>query len=429
MASRFAPLLLTLGCLLCALLTAPAPADGLILQDPLEANTAGWAVTSRSGDYFLAPDADALFGYDYSALGIPEAPHTNPLDTATRGLRLRANINVGVDDQIAAWYAHSALTGRYTVQVDMWLNWSPDPLFPGLGTTQHGGLFVGEATAANPVDPAYPAQQGAGVLMSSDGECFNCDYVLLKNRAELDLYSGQYAVTDFGFGNQPGIDNTDANTNPAQGDLVSFPDALPAFNIYDKTGGAQGADTDVDQPAGAVGFRWVTLKAEVDPHAAGAGAGAQPGVVSYEMTIAESGQTIRLGGVDNSVLDECNTPEDALCTGEAPVGTEGRVSLVLVDFFASLALDPNLAFVLFDNVVITTAELPGDYNADSRVDALDYAVWREAYALGLRPASDFDQWLNNYGAGAPPPTPAPTPSAWAMLAMAVVLSHARGRGA
>lgn len=88
--------------------------------------------------------------------------------------------------------------------------------------------------------------------------------------------------------------------------------------------------------------------------------------------------------------------------------------------------------------------LAGDYNGDTVVDALDYAVWRQAYAVdpsGPESAylsgngdgqhgvdiGDFQLWLNNYGAAAPGPTPvAPEPAAL-MLALVGVAIKARRR--
>lgn len=77
---------------------------------------------------------------------------------------------------------------------------------------------------------------------------------------------------------------------------------------------------------------------------------------------------------------------------------------------------------------------PGDFNGDNQVDALDYAVWREAYAAGQRPASDFDVWLNNFGFGLSPapaagdsaPVQTPEP-ATAVLALVLAVAAARGR--
>lgn len=48
---------------------------------------------------------------------------------------------------------------------------------------------------------------------------------------------------------------------------------------------------------------------------------------------------------------------------------------------------------------MVTLPVAGDFNADGVVDSVDYAVWREDFEQGAAPASDFDVWLANYGAG------------------------------
>lgn len=90
--------------------------------------------------------------------------------------------------------------------------------------------------------------------------------------------------------------------------------------------------------------------------------------------------------------------------------------------------------------------LPGDYNGDLRVDALDFAVWREhlgdpdesalghnGNGAGVDP-SDFDFWLANYGrvgGAATPPALAPEPGAAISLALLGVMTlgaQRRSRG-
>lgn len=95
---------------------------------------------------------------------------------------------------------------------------------------------------------------------------------------------------------------------------------------------------------------------------------------------------------------------------------------------------------IFDNILLslvdveTGAGLVGDYNSDDRVDALDYAIWRESVGdsvpngtgadgngNGVIDAGDFTEWLNNFGATqvsvAPTQTPEPTGAAAALVAL------------
>ncbi|MCA9240213.1 MAG: PEP-CTERM sorting domain-containing protein [Planctomycetales bacterium] len=403
-----------------------------IFFDQLSGNSAGWVFKARSNDVLGQFGSDSLFGFDYSALGIPEAPNTRVGDQATRGVRLRTNALGNPEDQAGVVLENSSFAGKYTVQVDMWLNWAADDEL--IGTTEHGGLFVGKATAQDPGDPGFPVQRGAGAIFSTDGDCSNCDHILLKNRAELDTFSGQYSVRDFGFGNQPGFDNTDVNSNAANGELLDFPAMFPTFNINTATGGAQGTPVNLDQPAGAIGFQWVTITAEIDPTDPGMGEGPGVGTAKFSVTSERSGETFVLGTVDNSVLDEMDddmdgdtcdfssaTNQEDICTGETPVDLEGQVTLALFDFFLSTASDVNLAFALFDNLYVFApdAGLPGDFNDDGTVDAADYTVWRDG--LGTEyVAADYDIWRNNYGAtasAAAATNPTPEPSAIVMIGL------------
>jgi hypothetical protein len=58
-------------------------------------------------------------------------------------------------------------------------------------------------------------------------------------------------------------------------------------------------------------------------------------------------------------------------------------------------------------------DLPGDFNADGRVDAADYVVWRKGVATGAYTQDDFNTWRANFGAttaGAAAVAPFPTQS-------------------
>lgn len=372
----------------------------VLITDSFDSNELGWSFESRAGNFGVPTSSVVNFGYDYSKVGIPEAPNTPAGDTQTSGVRLRTNL-IGVsEDQAAIYLEDDVFTGKYSVQVDMWLNWAPDPNL--IGTTLHAGPFVGNGTDDNPGDSLKPVERGAGILMSSDGDCSNCDYILLKNEAELDLYSGQYTAGGFVFStdedgndiilNQPGIDDRDFTPSDFNEDgfidsadftvwreglgaeysdrdyamwsanygypTINMGESFPELVLFDAVGDAQptefeNQDGEIEQHvqrAGVVGFRWVTVNIDVDPLATGNGDNGSVGTATFSITSAETGEVIQIGTVDNSVDDD---PDDGHDSFEAPVDLEGRVSLVLVDFFSGGPADLDLGFVLYDNLVVT----------------------------------------------------------------------------
>ncbi len=324
-------------------LGAAAHAQTLLFSDDLSAG-AGWKYSHFGGT--AKPGAndssEADFGFNYAALGIPEAPNSQPGDASRRGLRLATN-TVGrfAGDQVAAVYESPLFVGQYTVQVDAWLNWSPNA--SEVGTTEHVGVLAG-FKVAEAQRTFSPGQNGAGVLYSSDGGggCGStgsaCDYMLVKNGAELDLASGQYGQTSFGLNNQAGYNNTDSNAS------LNLQTLFPSFNIATATGGLNATGT---QPAGALGFQWVTVTLEVDANATGNGANGHLGTVKVTLQSHRSGNSFVLGTIDNSIEQN---PADGINTYERPVNLEGGIGLMMTDLFATGPTNPNFAFGLFDNV-------------------------------------------------------------------------------
>ena len=122
-----------------------------------------------------------------------------------------------------------------------------------------------------------------------------------------------------------------------------------------------------------------------------------------------------------------------------------------VSDWAALRNPPNLAFLASLGITPFAPQpiLPGDYNNDGTVDAIDYAVWREnrGAAAGTLPndtndgAIDSDQyatWAANFGHSLSSPTPihpapiqptlahAPEPASWLLLlASGMLLAIAR----
>lgn len=114
-----------------------------------------------------------------------------------------------------------------------------------------------------------------------------------------------------------------------------------------------------------------------------------------------------------------------------PLAHRGRVSTLTVRL-----LDGD-AIVDFDNFAFSLPTLAGDYNADGRVDTLDYAVWRENLTMPFGTLANdptgqavgqaqFQAWLDNYGAGVQPlPPVVPAPSA-VLLVLAGLIAAPRG---
>lgn len=319
----------------------PLLAQTLLFSDDLSTGT-GWKY-SHFGGTAKPDDGDistADFGFNYAVLGIPEAPHSQPGDAVRRGLRLDANTpGLFGGDQVAAVYESASFTGQYSVQVDVWMNWAP--IVSGAGTTEHVGVMAGFDIAAAQRSFS-PGLNGGGVIFAGDDDatCSGaiCDIALLKDGARLDLASGQYGETSFGGGNQAGYNNTNSNAN------LNLPSLFPSFSIASATGGLNASGT---QPAGALGFQWVTVTLEVDTTAMGNGPNNSLGTVRVILESARSGNSFVLGTIDNSIEQN---PADGINTYERPVNLSGAIGLVMTDFYNSGPANPTHSFGLFDNV-------------------------------------------------------------------------------
>ncbi|MGD9633839.1 MAG: dockerin type I domain-containing protein, partial [Pirellulales bacterium] len=370
-----------------------ASAQTVLFSDQMNVGT-GWKYSHFAGAMDPPfPTVSGQFNFDYAALGIPEAPNTAPGDAVRRGLRLDSNIQGGVaGDAIAAVYEDPDFTGKYTLQVDMWMNWSAD--VTQNGTTEHGGVYAGfDYDAAQ--GSFSPGQNGAGVMLSTDGDCSNCDYILAKSQWELDTFSGQYGTMDLGFGNQPGYDNTD-------GDASIAPDLETLFPSFDIAAATNNMNGNGPQPAGALGFQWVTVTIEVDSNAAGTGTNGSLGTAKVSLKSAQSGNSFVLGTIQNSIDDdrdddndgdECSGGED-ICTNEQPVSMTGGIGLAAIDFFSSKPSNAAWGFMLFDNVRVfegsLTVDVPGDYNDDGQVTSADYNAWKSTFGMNVTAGAGAD---------------------------------------
>jgi len=356
------------------LLTGLLPAtktQAQLLSDPMELGT-NWTVAQEP----IGPDSSATFGFDYSALSIPEAPNSDVGggDSATTGLKLEVNNGDGfaIEEELYI-FSNQSFTGQYTVKADVWVNYA----LAGSGTTEFAGIAVGGDgvfdTASTNENNSLDRSRGAALLYTGEGGSSR-DYRLYKGGddggnfvvGEQFVESAQYSGANGDLANE---------TDPTRGNNNAHPTLSDAFPAIDLSAFAAQSQTG-SGPAGAGGMQWMTMTVEVDPLGVASTVNpAQPGFARFKLQSAASGEMLQIGTVINSNGSTTNVPY------------EGNIALVMADIFNSVSDTPNLQFALFDNVLVTEG-IPvdvienADFNGDLTVDAIDYAVWRENLGLG-----------------------------------------------
>lgn len=293
--------------MVCALGFAPAAlaGPGTLFTDGLGSG-ASWTVNGTADTAFQ-------FGYDYSANGIPAAPH----GADTIGLKMEANLSSAAGHQLSAsrnLAGAGYVSGTpYRVEVDIWANY---PLGSG-SSTEFAGGGVGH-------DGITAGLNGASLICTGDGGSSR-DYRMYKNAGEQFIGSLQY--------------NPDLATNNNSEPLIAA--AFPSIDVGAATGGQQFGFT----PDGVFGFQWMTLTIDVDPTAIGSGVTSDPGIARFALTSAASATTLWVGTIDNS-------------NGGTVVNMEGDVALIYADLFTSVSDGPQFQFGLFDNVSVTVIPEP-----------------------------------------------------------------------
>jgi hypothetical protein len=137
------------------------PVQTTIFSDSFDANSAAnWVVNQSSADTAVA------FSFDYAALGIPSAPHSN--GGSTRGLQLKANLALGVVAAISVSPANQNFSGDYRLHFDGWINVNGP--FPGGGASSTEFLTAGIGTAGNRTEWTGSGSTADGFYFSADGE-------------------------------------------------------------------------------------------------------------------------------------------------------------------------------------------------------------------------------------------------------------------
>lgn len=196
------------------------------------------------------PSSSAEFAWDYSAMGIPSAPHT--LDGSTKGLRLRSNLGAvssvnGTTQRTCAITVAptgQSFTGSYVVQYDLWSNYiggtSLNPSGSNATECVNSGIGASGTKAQYSFDPA-------GALMFAnvhDGGTTNTDYRIYPAAANLAASSGFYKAGTAAAN----LDNTD----PYYAFLGTH--MAPAYQQTTYPSSQTGTT-----PAGTTAFAWHTV--------------------------------------------------------------------------------------------------------------------------------------------------------------------------
>lgn len=389
----------------------------VLFENELDSST-GWSLVHESDP----SDNVVIFGHDYSAFGIPEAPNSQAGDTPTSGLRMESNRDLGATNSVAAFPTGMSFTGQYTYQFDLWMNAvGPFPL-GGAGSTEFGGGAVGfDNSTTTPLS-------GATLLVTGEGGS-SSDWRLYAND-EFQLFS-THADPDTGVNDLYDANLPSANADPNDYLGPIFPGkTAPAvqLNPSPPVAGLDQSGTLID---GTLGFRWSTFKFTVDTDAATA---------FVQVTDAETDVTADIGTFDltNTYVNR-DTIETKLITS-----FEGNIALIYRDLFSSI-VDPEAlteyTFGIFDNVIVeqvTAGGLDGDFNDDGTVDAADYTVWRDNLGTsntlpndttpGTVSTADYLDWNNNFGSTAGSGTGSAVPEpASIMLVLVGLIGFARRR--
>lgn len=268
----------------------------VLFADDLDADTsADWTI-NVSG-----PDTAVTFAYDYSADGIPPAPHSS--DGSSVGVKFQANMtSPGATEGITLSPTGGQFSGDFRLRFDMWVN--ANGPFPSGGTG--GTEFVTGGIGSDGATVNLHSASGAGAWFAADGEGGSSrDYRAYKASSEQSVASGQYHV--------------DTNNNSGQTLSGYFSPQLPPQEqqaAYSQQSGALSA--------GCAGFAWHTVEISVD---------ASAGTARWT-----------IDGLDIATLDS---------NVGASFPIAGNIAVGYMDPYTSVSDNADLSFGIIDNVLVT----------------------------------------------------------------------------
>jgi hypothetical protein len=292
--------LLTLGAL------SPALADTLFWDQMSSASAANWGSNATV-------DTAATFGYNYSAVGIPEAPNSMGGDVPTVGVKLEANLSSATASRILLYPTGQNFTGEYKLSFDAWMNYDLQELILGdaVGTTEFLGGGIGYDGLANDLT------SGAQAINTGEGGSAS-DYRVFKSPPQFFV-----AAADMTGGSRNNSDPYYTSFLPGQ--------APPAV---------QGQPAALVGPPGTAGFQWITWHFGVQDEA---------GQKIVRITLEKpNGDLLSLATVN------CSDSSD----GSSGCTTNGNISLFYGDLFTSVSPRPDLTYGIIDNVHVESIPEP-----------------------------------------------------------------------
>lgn len=166
-------------------LTASTPAQTLF-SNGLD-SSAGWTINASG-----ANDV-ALFGFDYSTVGVPPSPNGGG---STIGLKLQANLAGGVQSGVSVSPTGQAFTGDYQLRFDLWQNYNGPVNGGGSGSTQLSGGGIGTAGTVSQRDTGAttPNGQDSVFFMATGDGGATVDYRIYPKGVYAGVASGFYAA-------------------------------------------------------------------------------------------------------------------------------------------------------------------------------------------------------------------------------------------
>ena len=271
-------------------------------------SAAGWTVNSSG------TSDQAIFGFNYSSVGIPAAPNSGG---TTSGLLLQANRSAGVQSGISVSPTGQSFSGDYQLRFDLWQNYN-GPLGPtavgGSGSTQISGGGIGTAGTT----PQWAGAVYDSIFFGATGDGgSSIDYRVYAKANTAPATSGFYAA---------GTSTTPDSRNNADPYYANFGgQAAPAEQAAlfpQQTGTTQ---------AGAQAFAW---------------------------------RDVAITKIGNTVTWDIDGKRIATVDASAITLGGGNILLNYYDINAGSSTDPNagsLLFGLFDNVRVTAVPEPSTY--------------------------------------------------------------------